>query len=479
MKYFLIDKRFHVKHQKGTRHPMRIKIDFCPMFPLVIDCCDLKVVADFHEKYNRISKALDANPAILNAVHADIEMLGSSEGRESTFSSEQFLRMLIVKCMEGLSFRDVIIRVADSPIFRNFTRIFSGNIMNFTVLDAAFKMIKPSTWDKVNALYSKHSLDEGKITGEYLRIDSTVSETNIHYPTDASLLWDSYRVTVRLLCQLRKEGQGLTIGHRFHDKKVKRSYTFIATHFNKKTPATQREVRSHTKYLVKHVTGVRNIAQALLDESKKIPMGICASAILVELEKMIPLINHTITQAQRAFEGETVPAAERIFSIFEPHTELLKRGKAHKPNEFGHMVSIGQTKEKFISFYMVEEKSRHDIVIGDEAKKEHKKLFGAYPERFTADKNYYGGPEHTEKWESKIDVYSVGKKGNRTEEETEREHSFLFKLLQKFRAGCEGSISVLKRVFGLRRCLNRSFKSFASSIGCLVFCHNLVVMSRK
>lgn len=126
----------------------------------------------------------------------------------------------------------------------------------------------------------------------------------------------------------------------------------------------------------------------------------------------------------------------------------------------------------------VEERSRHDIHIGDEALEDHKKKFGAYPKGFTADKNYYGGPEHLAAWEERIQNYAVGKKGRRDEEETLREHSIVFRLLQQFRAGCEGSISVLKRAFGLFRCLNRGFKSFASSIGNIIFCHNLVVLSR-
>ncbi len=142
------------------------------------------------------------------------------------------------------------------------------------------------------------------------------------------------------------------------------------------------------------------------------------------------------------------------------------------------MVSIGQTAQKFITYYNVEEKSRADVIIGDEALNEHNRCFGRLPAEFTADKNYYGGPEHLKAWEEKIDAYAVGKKGNRTAAEREREHIFLFKLLQKFRAGCEGSISVLKRVFGLRRCLNEGLKSFASSIGSMVFCHNLVLLGR-
>jgi IS5 family transposase len=98
---------------------------------------------------------------------------------------------------------------------------------------------------------------------------------------------------------------------------------------------------------------------------------------------------------------------------------------------------------------------------------------------FAADKNYYIDMEDVSDWEEKIDTYGIGKKGRRTEQEYEREHSESFKSAQKFRAGCEGTISVLKRVFGLERCVYRSFKSFASAIGRLVFCHNLVLLATR
>ncbi|MFH0919126.1 MAG: transposase [Fibrobacterota bacterium] len=202
-------------------------------------------------------------------------------------------------------------------------------------------------------------------------------------------------------------------------------------------------------------------------------------AYVSELTTMLPRMECVVACAQKANSGVTVPASERIFSIFEPHTELLMRGKAHKPVEFGLMVSIGQTAEKFISFDRIEAKSQHDIQMGDEALKEHKKQFGEYPQEFAADKNYYGGQEHAAKWRERIRVYSVGKKGRRDVVETKREHGAMFRMLQQFRAGCEGSISTLKRVFGLCRCLYKGFNSFASSVGCTVFSHNLVVLCRQ
>jgi transposase, IS5 family len=106
--------------------------------------------------------------------------------------------------------------------------------------------------------------------------------------------------------------------------------------------------------------------------------------------------------------------------------------------------------------------------------KDHRERFGAYPKTFAADKNYYTDMEDVAYWEERVATFAVGKKGKRNVSETAREHSDSFRGAQRFRAGSEGSISVLKRVFGLRRCFSKGFKSFASSIGCLVFCHNLV-----
>jgi len=436
-----------------------------------------QIVVQFQERYNRISDMLDENIGILEAVHADLSRVCSEAGRQGTFSSEQFLRMIVVKIIEGLVLRDVVIRVSDSDFLRNFTRIFSGEIMSFTELDMAIKNITPETWEKINTLLLRYARKKRKISSKRLRIDSTVCETNIHYPTDASLLWDSFRVAARTMQQCVEADAVLSMGNRFHSKKVKRLYTFVSTHSGKKR--STRAVRRGMRKLIEKVDWTCTLAHEFIrNADKKATGSIVAFGLVEQLREMLPLMERVATCARRVFNGEKVPASDRIFSIFEPHTELLKRGKARKPVEFGHMVTIGQTEEKFISFYNVEEHSRHDTKIGDEALRNHKKTFGAYPQQFTADKNYYGGPAHLEKWEERISTYAVGKKGRRDEAETKREHSVLFRLLQKFRAGCEGSISVLKRVFGLYRCLFHSFKSFASATGSIVFCHNLVVLSR-
>ena len=170
---------------------MRARISSKPCFPFVFRRPP-SVYVKFQEGYNNIDRVLEASPAILDAVHADLASCCSGTGRESEFSSEQFFRMMVIKTIEGLSYRDVIIRVTDSDFLRNFSRINSGTMMNFAALDMAAKCVLPVTWEKINQILSGYARRGKKISGKKLRLDSTVCESNIHYPTDASLCWDGF-----------------------------------------------------------------------------------------------------------------------------------------------------------------------------------------------------------------------------------------------------------------------------------------------
>jgi transposase, IS5 family len=458
---------------------MRTKIHSRPTFPLVLDMKSPKVFTDYVQQFAAINDILDANPELLSSAHRDWESWGSDNGRESYYSSEQLLRALIVKWTLGMSFRETIVRLADSEVLRNFVRLNFMPVMGFSVLDTAFKKLSGETMHKLNAILHTWASEKELISGACLRLDSTVSECNIHYPTDASLLWDCYRCATRHIERIREIDAWLVGTHRFHVKKAKKLFTFIATHSGaRKNKSTQRRVKKYSMVLLGRVEKVADIAEAMIEKSRNhaYPLELCGH--IENLSELLQRIRHVIAQSRRAFSGETVPAKERIFSIFEEHTELLKRGKQHKPNEFGHLVQIAQTEEKFISFYEVAQTSRHDTQVVEPVLRDHKEKFGAYPEEFSADKNYYTSMEEVARWEEDIDIFSICKKGNRTADEIAREHEELFRLAQKFRAGIEGSISVLKRVFGLRRCLNRGFNSFATSIGFTVLCHNLVVLSK-
>lgn len=430
----------------------------------------------FQERYEKIHNRLLDNPKILNLVHSDLKNMRAPDGKGSTYSSDMILRMLIVKFKEMLSWRDVIVRIENDMVLRNFVGVgFAGKFPNYSYLCGAYKFIKPETWKSINTALLKDVVAKKEVTGEKLRVDTTLYETNIHFPTDSHLLWDSYRVLVRNIRKFREIFPHIHFGYRFHDKKVKKHYTFISRNSGAKTKSTKREIKTRYNSLMEQVQRAYEAAQSC------VAMTWNSAETIVPVEEMkhyLPIIERVMYQTdKRINEGVIIPAEEKIYSLFEEHTELIKRGKAGKENEFGHMVTVAQTGEKFISDYNVMEVKKADKELVDPLLSEHKNIFGSYPKKLAADKGFHESPEKTRELEEDIKMVCIPKKGTRTCAELLKEHSPEFQEMQRFRAGSEGSISTLKRAFGMRRCLLRTFKTFAASMGCIVFCYNLVLLS--
>ena len=426
----------------------------------------LKVVEAYRAKYAWIDKCLDANPLILWLVHEDLELLSrSSEGREAKYTTEILFRALLVHQIEKTSWRETVVRIAESSTLQSFIRLGNRSVMDFTFLNRAFKAIGPETWEVVNAelrryAVRKHDLDVSKI-----RVDSTVIETNIHYPTDSSLLWDSYRVLVRLLRAVREKDPELC-AHRFHDRKVKKDLVYVNRYMRSGSKGRQRELKRRFRRLHGNVCRVGGIAEEVLKSpNRHADQGLWA--LFGELSHYLPLIQTVCENAERAgLKGETVPASDRIFSLFEEHTELIKRGKTNKPVEFGHAVWLAQSSGKFITDYQVMEEQQSDSELLEEITHRHKAAFKKYPAAVAADTGFRSGSEQMDMIEKRVETVAVPGRGvHRASIESSWHH---------FRAGIEGSISVLKRAFRLSICMYRGFKSFASAVGMAVFCHNLL-----
>jgi IS5 family transposase len=436
-----------------------------------------KVVAAYRKNYAAVNELLLANPAVLDLVHADFcRWLSTSEaGREGRYTSEEILRSLVVMFVEQDSYRDVVVRIENSDFLRSFVGFgFFKPMMDFSFLGKAFAALSEETWQAVNRALGQYAKEEEWITGEKLRTDTTAYEANIHYPTDSSLLWDSYRVLCRTLRRVQQELPALGMKHRYHDKKVKKLAFFIARNAKSTSKRSQRKVKSTYRALIGRVRWITEV-------SKDVQQRLCLAFYdAPELEQYTPIAERIIDQAERRiFDGEVVPAEEKVYSLFEEHTELLKRGKAGKAVEFGHKVLIAQTGEKFISHYRVMPKREEDKDLLDETLDAHRGLFGHAPDTLAADKGFYESVKQLKKLEKEIATVSICKKGRRTKAEEAREHGEAFQAGQCFRAGVEGSLSVLKRAFKLNRCLFKGYKHFATSVGCAVFCHNLMLLAQR
>ena len=460
------------KHLKGA--DMRIQSVSQQYFDFS-EPSSLKVVKAYRRKYQALSDLLDANSRLLVLAHRDWANLlsHSNKGRRSGFTSEQLLRSIVVLFIEQLSYRDTIIRIDTSEFLRHFVRLGPGSTMDYSLLSKAFCFLSDATVAAMNEVLNAYAVSEGKISGEKHRLDTTVYEANIHYPTDSSLLWDSFRTLARLIRGVQQERPELGFHHRFHNKKVKKLFTFIGRNAASKRKATQRQVKQHYRVLIERVRWIHHVGQDVLAR-----LG-WAGYEAPELAHYLPLVHQIVTQAdQRVLQGQKLAADEKLYSLFEEHTELIKRGKAGKAIEFGHKILLAQTGEKFIHHYQVMAQRREDKDLLEPALEAHKDLFGRYPELVAADKGFYENRNQLAALEGKIQTVSIAKKGRRNPKEHERERSEAFVEGQRFRAGVEGSISVLKRAFHLGRCLFKGFKNYAASVGLAVLCHNLVLLTR-
>ncbi len=471
---------------------MRTKQNSQPEFVFQLPSA-ARVTREYFARYEWISECLDGHPKIVDRVHRDLRKplakarRRGPQGRACSFTSDTVLRLCLVQVLENLSLRRTVVRVDDSPRLREFTRIHNGRMMDFSTFCVLANAIRPTTWKAINDLLARAAVAEGLITGEMLRIDTTATETNIHWPTDSGLLWDAYRVLERNVQRIREIHPALLSIKRLQRKLAKRLHQRITMTSRHKT-AKSREER---KRLYGRLIG---LVERILDwlpsfcgrvrveagKTSDFALNIASCEALVqEIEHFLPLGRKAVDQARRrVLEGGQVPNDEKLFSIFEPHTELLKRGRAGKEVEFGHMIAIQQVEGKFITDYEVFEKKPVEYELVDGAIESHKQLFGRAPDVFAADKGFYESGFKTERLSWEVPLVAIGKKGNRTVEERAHERSLPFRLAQNFRAGVEGSISFLKVVLGLWRCMNKGFDHFVSTVGATVFAHNLLNLAR-
>jgi len=444
-----------------------------------------KLTQDWYSLYKNIHEILEQNPAVTDLVHFDLtrgcqKLKRNVEG----VASETILRMVLVQQIEGLSFRGTIVRVDDSEMLRFFCRFYDDPVLSHGKFADLVNMIQPETWKKINELIVRFARDKKGFTGKKLRIDTTAVETDVHFPMDSTLLLDCVRVLSRLVGQVQKIDASLAGLWRARVKNAKRLTQKLLRGGKKMHAATRKKLYRQLLYATERtMTKAREVGARIEQDAGRVASveQFCElQALSLRLAHYLPLAEKCVYQArERVLHGNAVPNARKLFSIFEPHTELLIRGKAGKELEFGHMLEINQIEGGLITAYTTHAKRPTEPPLLERAVETHAKLFGHVPEICAGDKGFYAKQtvENVEKMG--VEKVCVPKKGRRNEEEEKREKSFWFKAAQAFRAGIEGTVSVLKRAFGLWRCLREGFDHFESWVATGVLAHNLVLLSRR
>jgi IS5 family transposase len=262
--------------------------------------------------------------------------------------------------------------------------------------------------------------------------------------------------------------------YRFHPEKVRKFHLDITRFITSKGKDRKKLVKRSYKELIKRtgeaLAKAERIATVLSSSANEL-----AKSIGTELSSFLPAMRKVVDAASRRQAGEKVPVEDKVFSIFEPHTELIQRGKRDTPIEFGHKILLSQTVEKFITTYEVFLKSPSDTKLLPKVVEQHHELFGSYPSGVAGDMGFHPGNDDFEalqKKYKKVDYFGVP---GRLREFGD----ILMSTYQRWRAGIEGTISCLKRAFRLSRCSFKGFSSFCSGVGSAIFCHNLLTMVRR
>jgi len=379
----------------------------------------------------------------------------------------------MLKQKTGLSYELLAFHLADSATYRTFCRLgFDRKVPDQRTLQRNVKRVRSETWEAIHRLVVVKAQQLGIETGKKIRTDCTVVDSNIHHPTDSSLLWDSVRVLVRIMGQAEQK-----FGIDFHDhtRRAKRRAVGI---LNAKTSAQRSKLyRDLIKVTGKTVAQAQNVANELdkVEVGSLLDMAL-AQGLAAELRQYSALARQVISQTERRiFAGEKLPPSEKIVSIFEPHTDIII--KDGRETLYGHKICLTSGASGIVTDVVVERGNPADSTLPVNMIERHKKLFGHAPLQASFD----GGFASHENLVSikQLGVQDVAfSKGRGLEINDMVRSRWVYRQLRNFRAGIEAGISFLKRAFGLGRCLWRGFESFCAYVHASVLSSNLLVIAR-
>lgn len=426
---------------------------------------------------------IDEHKELVERVRRDLQrgLKNPTTGRNG-MTAEQVLRSLTLQRVKNWDYRELRERIADGFTLRRFTGFFSRPVPKHDAFNRAFKRLTPQTLQAINKLVVRAAVALGLENGKKLRVDTTVVETDIHHPTDSTLLWDTVRVVTRLVRQLNEllpKGVGaFTIRTRAARRRMQA--------IERMTPK-QRSQRQEDKYreLITITKQVVADARRVLERIKKVRgidvlQEMAIRTLRLQIEHYCQLGDRVIDQAhRRVLQGEQVPSGQKVYSIFEPHTDLIKRGKVDKPVEFGHKVFLAESACGLITQYRVLDGNPSDEDHVKPSLMRHKKTFGNAPELYSTDRGFYSEKNVQTCEQAGVGVASIPQRGGKkTPERDAHERSSTFKKGQRFRAGIEGRISVLFRGRGMKRCLAQGRTGFELLVGAAVLANNLMAIAR-
>lgn len=399
-------------------------------------------------------------------------------GRNST-PVEVVLRMLVVKRLYGYSYEDTVERVSDSLNLRRFCRVYLNDVPVDTTLLRWANLIQPKTLEKFNERIVQLAVERKVTSGRKLRTDGTVVESNIRPPSDNRLLADGVRVLARTVVRAQ-ELLKQTIQKPFEDftQTAKQLARQIGETLRKKTDGAKTAGRQQYQELLEMTRKTVEWAGATkkhLQQCREVK----ANRLVQILETFLPRTEQVMDQTRRRIlQAEQVPASEKIVSLFEEHTDIIRRGKESRPVEYGHKVWLNEVEGGLVSHYRILAGNPSDEQQWKPSLKAHLKTFHKPPQQASGDRGLFSEPNEQLAHDLGVKKVILPKRGHRSKARLKHEHKAWFVKGRHWHAGIEGRISVLKRAHDLGRCLAHGFAGFHCWVGWGVIAGNLAVLGR-
>jgi IS5 family transposase len=425
---------------------------------------------------------------LVGIIHAALERRhpqSGTRGRKGT-PAEVVLRLLVLKHLKDWSYETLEKEVRPNLVYRQFARIGGERVPDAKTMVRWGMALGPAVIRQIHEKVVQASQESRVVSGRKMRVDTTVVETHIHYPTDSTLLGDGVRVLTRAMRQMERETGRVGTRLRSRLRSVKHRLIEISRTAKQRGEQAQEKIQRCYEKLMVTTRQVLSQAQIFVAEVARgikqatTPLGVLRLQACVEqLQYFSHLTERVLEQTTaRVIEGNT-HFQDKVLSLFEEHSEAIRKGKAAKPTEFGKMVKIQEAEHQIITDYEIFEKRPVDADLLLPSIETHEKLLDRLPQLVAADAAFFSADNQRKAQEKGVEKLAVPNKRTRSRAVWQQQRQRWFKRAQRWRVGCEGRISVLKRKHGLLRCRYHGMGGMKRWVGLGVIANNLLQMGKQ
>jgi IS5 family transposase len=444
-------------------------------------------VADLQEAWMRHADTILDDDAVVAAVY---EALGRRHPKSRTRGrraapAEMVLRLLVLKHLRNWSYAILEREVRANLVYRDFTRIGGGKVPDAKTMGRWGVAVGPAVVETLHRRLIAIAQQQHVVEGRKMRVDTTVVETNIHYPTDSSLLGDGVRVLTRTMRQVTAIAGQVGATLRDRRRSVTRRLWEIGRIARSKGAQRQEKLTRAYQQLVASTSRVVGQAKRF---SQQIAAGVKRTANVVqqaaldglrcELDTFVPRVQQVMRQTRARILGGDTHVADKLLSLFEPSTEVIRKGKAGKPNEFGKMVKFQEAEHQIITAYVVYNTRPSDSDLLIPALDAQAQTLGRVPRLVAGDAAFYSAANEAAAHAKGVTRVCIPNQSTKSAERKREQKKRWFKNGQKWRTGCEGRISVVKRRHGLNRCRYKGDDGMKRWVGLGVIADNLINIGR-